>query len=204
MPDTQDTSPATAAPSAPTDEAAARLEKLIKSTVAGTVGSITPRLARLEEMFEALMTDRSAARVDSMTAEQLRDAVRKSTEPGARAPKASDHFRQLAIEALEDFGLTGDVEPPEFAAGKQSSEHAAVYRQFYKGLVDKMKDTGRAEAERLAKEAVEKAYAEAGLDVVDASSGGAPAKGGMSWAQAQKIRKIDDISDAAYEKLVAR
>ena len=189
MPDPQDTSPATTSPSSPNDELVSRLEKQIRQTVAGTIGSLSPRLERLEKFMENFASDQASARVRDMSPDEMRQQLEAAAkERSAARPSAQEYFHNLAVEALEDSGLsTSDIDLPDFPSGKKAEDYAGVYRQFRKTIIDHVKESMKAEVERASKEAERRALSDAGLNVTDAGGGGNAGKQRFTWADVERM-----------------
>ena len=173
-----------------------RLEARIKSTIAGTVGSLSPKIDSLERMLQEQATNRDREQIDRMTPDQLREFAKKPAPPAAGSrPPASDYFRGLASDLLTDAGID-DLELPTFVPGKPSAEYETQYRQFRKAVVDKVRDKYDSESKRTVAVEVNRILKEKGLDVTDAGSGSPPGSrrvtradlASMSVADYMKVR----------------
>ena len=183
----------------PDTELEKRLTSLIKTTVAGSVGSHLDRLSRIEQMLGEQTAAREREAIARMTPEQTRELATKSVSSGARPP-ASDYFKALAQEFVAEAGV--EVDLPSFDSGKSTEEYERLYRQVRKSVLDKTTEKLGSESKRAIEAEVKRILAEKGVDVVDAGTG-TSGRGDLSWVKAQRIKNVNDISDAEYEKLVA-
>lgn len=185
--------------------------------------------ARLEAESEARklesMTDDE--RADHYRA-QLEEERKARTQPAADVQvDRSDPYIQSLLGGHFDDAVTDEIrEYADDIGFAATPETLRVFREaalsdgpdgvpIRRGVADwdgwiknKVKPTIRAEIKRMAAEAAGKAPRKSAAlpgqgALGDASRANAGGPGGMNWAQAQKIKNMNDMSDAEYERLVA-
>ena len=176
-----------------------QMSVLVKALGENTTEELPAEVAKIEWDAQQRGASRSFEAQCQALALDLQEAVQDSEGNAVLDMKTSPELaeaRETWTKAYRDADA-GRITHLEYLA-----LFAKVVSQANKAAKAELRKRDRAEVEKT-KKAPRKPDDEdqdLDLDAGPAASGGA---GTMSWAQAQKIKKLSDLSDAAFEKLIA-
>ena len=178
-----------------TEELEDRIAKLVKSTVAGHIGSLREDIGSVRELLDKQESDRRKDLVAKMSPEQAKEYAIKTVdaEPQGR-PKVDQYFRKQAEALLEDAGV--QMEIPTWETGKPVGFYEEAYGQFRRKVFDAVAEKNKSEAVKIAEAKVREILAEKGLDVVDTGSGVSTSVPGKVTRQ-----QLRDMSPEEYAKV---
>ena len=173
-----------------------RIAKLVKSTVAGHMGSLREDVGGLREMLQKQEDARKRADIARLTPEQAKEYALKTldAEPSGDRPKVDVYFKRQAQALIEDAGV--DVEVPSWEAGKPVSFYEDAFADFRRTVFESLKKRNTSEAVAVAEAKVKEILHEKGLDITDAGS----VTGGGSTPGKMTRQQLRDMTPEQYEK----
>lgn len=179
-----------------------RLVKLIKSSVAGSVGSATEQINKIAKTLDDAETQRRRALVDQMSPEQAKEFAKKaitSAEDGGDKPKVDQYYSRQARELLADFEV--DMEAPTFEPGHTTAYYEDAYAAFRRKVSQTVNERNKSEAVKVAEAKVNELLAAKGLNIADAGPGagqGAPGKFTRKQLADMTVEEYEKARDAIF------
>lgn len=181
----------------------AALEQRLKDTISGTVGSLKPRLERLESLasvVDEIRQDMERRKLAAMSPEQAKLALLQKSD---KRPTASEFFGTRAERLIAQAGLTkADIDWPDhdFKPGKPAQSYADSYDSLVSAVVDARMKKAQADVGKDVSRQVREKLQEAGLTVTDTGSGAAPS--GRRKFTREQIAQMSPAEYAQHRDLI--